>query len=802
MLLATICVLSATCASVHAQPAGGVDQSMSPDFGIGGVGGAYFFASPGELVVDVHKQDRHRSSNTTELRAILVGPDRKVLAEEYIDDDGLPKDSDPGEPQTVRLSTTVERPGVYALNITVTQDRYGNEIIWGFRTNCQKYLIETSRGHKDERHQEPLLLLTRGTPADACFMPRQGEFVMDLSSLTIADPVTVHAADGTLIASLDVGADGKATHTFPAGTDRDATPWRLHIPGGQATVNIDGVTRWEDGDRFPDWPLWTPNIDSWFPFAEHRWLLTPYSRTVYDEPGKSGTMPFRVHNSSDREQTIGLALEFPGAKWPAKLSSKQVTLSPSKAAEVAVRFKVSKTYETRVCHIRATPADGSGFTTYSTLTVKPGLAPAFQPIEMPIAFTPYRHENEQFGYWPEYPLDNQLYFDAENHPLIRSRPGVKSIAKGQWRESAFSTAITSRPPELEGVGFGMSSTKLAFDADNDLYLVTYSGDHSILLRSGDGGQTFAATIIPPGRAPSHHFDIEQFTGCNFPENPPALVRYTRTASDPKLKWRRVNDLELFLPEKVDGEIVVGDPILISDKCIGLSSHSGIPATVVSRGSKVHVAWGEATDPDIKVPGVPAFVATYDRETGSLTEPALIGYGAPANDIHNSPSITMDSKGYLHVLAGTHGKPFQYAQSLKPNDASGGWTEAVPVGDKLPVTYIGLVCDPDDTLHLVCRLWQFGGEPFPLSSHATLGYLRKPAGKPWEEPRKLVRAAFSEYSIFYHRLTIDRVGRLFLSYDYWSTFWFYRNDHVGNRRALMMSEDGGDNWRLTRAEDLH
>jgi hypothetical protein len=49
--------------------------------------------------------------------------------------------------------------------------------------------------------------------------------------------------------------------------------------------------------------------------------------------------------------------------------------------------------------------------------------------------------------------------------------------------------------------------------------------------------------------------------------------------------------------------------------------------------------------------------------------------------------------------------------------------------------------------------------------------------------------------------IDREGRLFISYDYWSTHWFYRNDHVGNRRAVIMSPDGGETWKMAETEDL-
>jgi len=774
-----------------------VDQGEI-DLRIGGIGGVYFLVSPGELIVDVEKRDLNRANRRTELRAILVGPDRRVLAEATIPDDGKPRGSGMGPPRRVRLTTRVERKGVYGLNITVSRDRYGECIAWGFRTNCSHYLIETARGHRDRPHEEPIVLLNSERPGDVCFAPRKGAFGMEVSGLPkSADSLSLFDAKGKLIQSLPVDAKGQVSHSFPADVHRDAVPWRLHLPTAQATIQIDGVTRWDKGDLFTNLPYWTPDLKSYFPFQDYRWLLTPYRKTVYGRPGEQGEIVFQLHNNSLRKKTIELGLDFPAKQWPASLSLARVEVAARRSASVAVQYTIPADGETRVCHLRATPVEAPELSTYSTLTVKAGTPPAMRPLDMPLVLKPYRHENELFGYLPRYPVDNQVYFDLRNRPFIATPAGLKMESDGAWTRSDLRTAVHWPTAPTTGRSVGIVSSKVAFDRDNGVYVLGRSGGQSALLCSTDSGKTFVACPLPGHGV----LDIEQFSGHNVPDGPPPILRYTHTASDPKRIWRRVHDLTLLLPEKVDGRIVPGKSILVSRQCIGLAAHSGIPSTVVSRGSKVHVVWAEATDPEVKVPGVPTYVATYDRETGKLGRPHLVGYGPPANDIHNSPSITMDSRGFLHVLAGTHGRPFPYARSLKPNAAGGGWTEAVLTGPALPETYIGLVCGPDDTLHLVCRLWQHGAEPFPASHHATLAYQRKPPGKPWEAPKVLIVPPFSEYSVFYHRLTIDRGGRLFLSYQYWSTHWFYRTDHWCDRRALLMSPDGGETWKLAGSGDL-
>lgn len=788
-------------------------ESQAMPLALGGCGGVYFLAEPGELIVDVYKRDRNVRGQRTELHAILVAPDRRVLAEGTIPDDGRPRGSGMGPVGHVRLAAKLARSGVYGLNITVSQDRYGDEMVWGFRTNCPRYVIETARGHRDERHQEPIVLFNPGQAAEVCFRPRAGALTLELSGLPRSvTTVPLYDARGALIQQFVPDAKGHAAGTVPPGVHRQAVPWRLHLPEQPATLHIDGLTRWDEDDRDPNQCCWTSDPAADFPWLPNRWLLTPYQRTVYGPAGQTGSVTFRVHNNAQRERTIQLTCEFAESAWPAELSTDHVTLRPQASAEIAVRYTVAADGPPRVCHLRATPADDAAFTTYVTLTVQRGEAPAARPLAMPLVLQPYQHEHEQFGYLPDYPTTNQLYFGPRNRPFAWTDDGIAcrgedapaaasaaraegSPAATRWRTAELRSAVVSGDGGTPLRGLRMASTKIAFDRAGDVYALASAGAQAFLLHSADGGRTFAAHPLPRRGDRTGTLDFEQFSGHNRLDGPPPILRYAHTASDPRLFWRRVHDLELLLPRKTAGGLVVGEPVLVTQQCIGLAAHSGIPSSVVSRGTKVHVTWAEATDPQQQVPGVPTYVVSYDRDTHTLGTPVLVGYGAPPNDIHNSPSITIDSRGYLHVLAGTHGKPFQYARSSVPNDAQQGWSAAVPVGADLSQTYIGLVCGADDTLHLVYRLWRFGAAPFPASHQATLAYQRKHPDQPWEPPQILVVPPFSEYSVYYHRLTIDQAGQLFLSYDYWSTHWFYRNDHRGHRRAVLQSPDNGQTWRL-------
>jgi hypothetical protein len=798
---------------------------------IAGTGGAYLLAEPGELEIEFFKRDLNvRGARGTDLRVIFFGPDREVL-EEVV----LPS-TDGGETrgplQSETLTAQVDRPGVYGLMLSVKGDRHGTNIEWSFNTNADSWVIETSRGHRDERHREPIVLTDPDRPADINFLPRAGEFEIEVEALPAeCGPLTLYDETGAEVAEIPVvpeqasgireymrlgvpdEPEASARLTIPADENRGGELWRLHLPRGEAFVEIDGLTRWAGGDLYPNHCVWTPDADSWFQWLEHRWLISPYHRTIYATPGEQAEMTFAVHNNGPNERTVALELEFPGDQWSAQLSEESVTLDGKQADEVTVTFEAPAEGEQRLCHVRATPAEAPEFTTYATLEAIGGESSVGEPLDLPLVLEPWAHENRQFGYLPDYPVDQQVYFDLEDRGYVVAGSRLyRQLDDGSWALTDLQEAVVRTVPEAEPSGWSVRGSKVAFDDDNNVYLVGGSGATVALLRSTDGGETFTAYVIPGREDEPRGWDIEQFSGHNTPEGPPPVVRITRLArdTDRRLRWRSMNDLELFVAEKTaEGEIAFNEPVHLTDAALGSSMHSGIPSMIVSRGSKVHVVWGEATDPEVsrdEIPGVPAYVATYDRETQTLGEPVFMSFGPPPNDGHNTPSITMDGEGYLHVVVGTHGSPFQYLRSLEPNDAYAGWTEATRTSEEaLRQTYVGLVCGADDTLHLVFRLWRSGEEHLDGGLWPALAYQRKPKDGEWSEARVLVAPPFSEYGIYYHRLTVDRAGDPFLSYEYWSTMWFYRNDQRGPvaagsgrpgrgwGRAVLTSPDGGDQW---------
>jgi len=236
----------------------------------------------------------------------------------------------------------------------------------------------------------------------------------------------------------------------------------------------------------------------------------------------------------------------------------------------------------------------------------------------------------------------------------------------------------------------------------------------------------------------------------------------------------------------------------------MALHSGAGAFAVTRNGFTHVVWGEATEQTL--PGAPTYIATIDRATRTLAGSKLfLAYAPPANDVHNTPGICIDSQGYLHVITGAHGDNFYYRKSLAPNTIYGGWSSPQPTlttgwresdgTESGRQTYLAFVCDAEDTLHIAFRQWRRNVDSFfPGTYYSALSYQRKTAGGSWEPAAVLVAPPVPEYCIYFHKLAVDRRGRLYLSYsfknDYQPTLsqegWY-------NFRNILFSADGGDTW---------
>ena len=393
--------------------------------------------------------------------------------------------------------------------------------------------------------------------------------------------------------------------------------------------------------------------------------------------------------------------------------------------------------------------------------------------------------------------------------------GIQVLENGAWVRREFLAAVQAVEPTCRGGysgGGGFLGAKIAFDGEGGAYTllraVVEGGRRSLLVFTPDAGRTFQAYPIG-GTA----FDIEPFTGHNRVDGPPPILLYTFRQDHPA-RFAGYHDLHLLSIRRDASRLILGEPVPVAVDCLGSCQHSGGPASTATRDGKTHIVWGEIADDD--APGVPTFAATYDHALGTVSPKVLLGHGPPVNDVHNVPAITMDSEGYLHVLIGAHGQAFQYARSNQPNSTTGGWTAAVPVlqtgyrdpakgdGEEGRQTYISLVCDPQDALHIAFRQWRRGVDAHHGGrNYAALSVQTMPKGGPWGPAVPLVVPPVDGYSIYYHKLTVDRIGRLFLSYSYWTADVTYQADFREryHHPAIVMSADAGRTWRLAATTDF-
>jgi len=455
-------------------------------------------------------------------------------------------------------------------------------------------------------------------------------------------------------------------------------------------------------------------------------------------------------------------------------------------------------------------------------------------LDLPIRIDTRLTLREQFGYAPGHQL-NIPSFDPFNRPVIRSRTASQHVTRsavrmgdeGNWISVSLLKAVKRAYPRFTKTinGGGYVSERIEFDKRGRAYTlleirVRGGRYYNVLLYSLDGCRTWRLVTLPFGgrRVIYDGRDngtaaLEQYAGWNVSARPP-LVAVWEPVSDWKGSRASRSRLYVLKPSFSGGRLRLPPPTLVSTRFIGQTYGAGGASFAASTNSTSYLVWAEvARRAD---PGTPTYVCSFDHARRRVGSPRLLAQASRRNDDHDTPGIVRDGNGYLHVLTGAHNGPFLYAHSLEPLDAR-SWTTPEPVleGGYLSVegvpgparqTYLSLACLPDNSLVTVFRQARRGvDDDFDGGYYDALCSQRRSPDGEWSEEQRLVCCADrAGYAVYHQKLTVDRLGRLYLSLSYFSPIDFPASRRAANRfshRMVLISKDGGAGWEFATNADF-
>ncbi len=468
---------------------------------------------------------------------------------------------------------------------------------------------------------------------------------------------------------------------------------------------------------------------------------------------------------------------------------------------------------------------------------------------------------------------------------------------------------------------------MLYDTSRNVFSRVGSTDNfarGLLLHSRDYGDTWTTHYIPEfTNGKGARLEVrDSFNNMDFP---PAIVLFgrnefkiDRTNNQPvRTETAPLTEREiagyaagtsgyLVVPtKKPDGSLLLGPVIEFTTggafnetgrmaKGIFIDNHSGAGNSIVSVGNSIHVTFAAFNDvppivngvtgiPSPCAAGTPSYVKTFNRVTRTFGENKFLGCGGKFDksrpavpDNHNSPGITVDSRGYLHIVLGAHHDNFQYMKSEQPNNANrwstpkafgeikrvrGNGSPLTPEDSAPSYTYVGLVCDKSDVLHVVARWagvaykfqmvhmkksaltapdaeWDRFKDRYSASYYPSINTIFKP--ETTFAHQHLVVPASTGYIVYHHKVSVDRFGRLFVAYetqekelnaDMMGAYcgkWpsdcdsrrilppdpgqtgcevsrnncrYYDGQAKGHDPAMIRSNDGGVTWQLVGTEDL-
>ena len=454
-------------------------------------------------------------------------------------------------------------------------------------------------------------------------------------------------------------------------------------------------------------------------------------------------------------------------------------------------------------------------------------------LSLPLRVDARTSLREQFGYAPGYEL-NVPSFDPWNRPFIRSRTAsqhatdhVHTWSGSDWLEFALVAAVRRDYPTFVATvnAGGYVSELVEFDRLGRAYTLLEirlrdGSLKNVLLYSLDGCESWRTVTLPiDGHRTFYNgldvgtMTMEHFTGHNLSGDPPLIALWHPVSRWPGLRASR-NRLYVVRPTFDGDRLVLPPATVVTDRHLGILQAAGGASFAATAGATSFIVWTEIAP--ASAARSPTYVAALDRATGRLTRPVLVGLASPANDDHDTPGICIDGRGYLHVVIGAHLRPFRYARSIRPLDAS-AWTSprtTLSSGFREPgtdadgrgrQTYASFVCLPDDTLVLAFRQERAGvdsvfhGEPY-----SALCVQTRPEGKGWSPARRLVfRRDRAGYAIYYQKLAVDRLGRLYLSLNLCDPHVYppaQRERHRYHGRMVLVSDDAARSWRFATLQD--
>ena len=473
-------------------------------------------------------------------------------------------------------------------------------------------------------------------------------------------------------------------------------------------------------------------------------------------------------------------------------------------------------------------------------------------------------ERELYGYKPRF-MPGEVHFDAENRPWIRTgevKLGADGVSTTHIEDNGPSYIQTldndgrwvtwNIKDILDGTP-GITTTNYIIKDEKSPFtriLSDKAGNVYTVVREAGGGFKTYLLYLP--------YNSEQWIAVKAPSTHAGnyTLEPTDTYSDvssPPMCINPETGKFYFISIGTDGKPDFHNmPIYDCGQGHQLTPflnppHSGAgPATVVV-DDYVYIAYS-TLETDVEQPGMippnawtAQFFRKLDRNTGTFSPILYIGAGESAYtnqddeqdpDNHNGPSLIMDKDGKLIFLTGAH-QEYMYtyttngAVKVTSGDSGLDPTNINNWGPRTAI-YTPSTSRTDSGLTYTAFLNdQVGTNGWCLATRdLSTANINSPMKrtltiiKNGGDCKDIVVPEWGGYSIFYHRLTQDKLGRLFLSYmvyqheltavakaayiDKWP-----ETDPDGDGEptlkmhdpVIIFSEDFGDTWKFAKTEDF-